>query len=90
MFTEMILGNTRAEQAREGVFLVWGAKVCGPRRHGARGFQSGESREFVGGGSHLGTQAVENRERRFSRPRGKIARGAYAGWAALFAATGRD
>ena len=90
MFAEMILGNSSVEQAREGVFLVGGAKDGRPRRHGARGFQSGKSREFVGGRSHLGTQTVENRERRFLGARGKIARGAYAGWAALFAATGRD
>src|SRR6266849_3018200 len=64
-FTEMILGDSRAEETREGVFFVWGTKGCGPRRQRARGFQGGESREFVGGRSHLGTQAVENRERRF-------------------------
>jgi len=90
MFTEMILGNTRAEQAREGVFLVWGSKGGGPRRHGARGFQSGESREFVGDRSHLGTQVVENREGRFFCARGKITCGAHTRWATLFAATGRD
>jgi hypothetical protein len=78
MFAKMILGDSRAEETRDGVFFVWGGKGCEPRRHGARGFQSGESREFVGGRSHLGTQAVENRERRFLGTRGKITCGAYA------------
>ena len=90
MFAEMIPSDPRAKEMREGVFLVWRAKGCGPRRHGARGSQSGESREFVGSGSHLGTQTVENRERCFFGARGKITCGAYTGWAALFAATGRD
>src|ERR1700674_4637031 len=89
MFAEMILGDPRAEPARQGVFLVRGSKGAGPRCRGTRWLQSGESREFVGGRSHLGTQAVENRERRFFRARGKIACGAYAGWTALFAGAGR-
>ena len=90
MFAEMILSDPRAEETREGVFLVRGTKGCGPRRRGARGFQSRESRKFVGGRGHLSTQAVENRERRFLGARGKITSGTYARGAALFAATGRD
>ena len=87
MFAEMILGNSSAEQAREGVFLIRGSKGAEPRCRGTCWLQSGESREFVGGRGHLGTQTVKNRERRFFGARGKIARGTYAGGAALFAGT---
>ena len=90
MFAEVILSYARAEEARENVFLVRGTKSSRSRYCGARGFQGGEPRKFVGGRGHLSTQAVENRERRFLCPQGKITCGPYAGWAALLAVTGRD
>src|SRR5213078_1614914 len=72
------------EQA-EHVLFARRSNRGGPRRQGPRGLQRSEPCEFVGSGSHLGTQPVENGEGGFLRARSEIARGADAGWTALFA-----
>src|SRR5258708_31402210 len=85
----MIRGNASAEEAAERVCFVGRSNGGGSRGDWARGLQSGESREFFGGGGHLGTQPVEDGEGGFFCARGEIAGGGDAGRAALFAGTGR-
>src|SRR5229473_8384272 len=86
----MISGNASAEEPAERVCLVGRSNGGGARGDWARGLQRGESREFVGGGRHLGTQPVQDGEGGFFCARGEIAGGADAGRAALFAGTGGD
>src|SRR5260370_1377966 len=84
----MIFGNARAEEPAERVCFVGRSNGGGSRGDWPCGLQRGESREFVGGGGHLGTQPVEDGEGGFFCARGEIAGGGDAGRAALFAGTG--
>src|SRR5260370_26338908 len=86
----MISGNASAEEAAERVCFVGRSNGGGARGAWACGLPRGESREFVGGGGHLGTQPVEDGEGGFFFARGAIARGAAAGKARLLAGTGGD
>src|SRR5260370_35119891 len=84
----MIFGNARAEEPAERVCFVGRSNGGGSRGDWPCGLQRGESREFVGGGGHLGTQPVEDGEGGFFCARGEIAGRADAGGTALFAGTG--
>jgi len=44
MLAEMILSDPRAEETREGIFLVWGAKGCGASAPRGAGFRARVSR----------------------------------------------
>src|SRR5260370_38682146 len=79
----MIFGNARAEEPAERVCFVGRSNGGGSRGDWPCGLQRGESREFVGGGGHLGTQPVEAGGGGFFCARGEIAGGADPGRAAL-------
>src|SRR5258708_37944196 len=85
----MIFGNARAEEPAERVCFVGRSNGGGARGDWPGGLQRGESREFVGGGGHLGTQPVEDGKGGLFCARGDIALRVDSGRAALFAGTGR-
>src|SRR5437660_4617853 len=90
MLAEMIRSDARAEEPAERIFFAGRSNRGGPCGHGPARPQRSEPCEFVGSGSHLRTQPVENGERSFFRARCQIAGGADAGWTALLAGTRGD
>src|SRR5690242_18290100 len=90
VFAEMIRSDACSEEPAERIFLAGCSNPGGPRRHGPRWPQCSEPCEFIGSGSHLSTQPVEDGQCSFFCAWSEIARRADAGGTTLFAGARGD